>query len=153
MKSLNLGLGQLVNANSVKQNAPVLGGRELEVMKILWREGTLSAQQVLRLSDEPQPSLSTLQSTLERLHRKQLLSRQKMGRSYYYRARVTRSAIIGQLIGDIATHFGEGDMAPMISGFMSYIDRESGDTASGDGLPKSMRDAMQAFSETEKDHD
>ncbi|MEW8498535.1 MAG: hypothetical protein AB2699_08485 [Candidatus Thiodiazotropha taylori] len=28
--------------------SPVLGGRELEVMKILWREGALSAQQVLQ---------------------------------------------------------------------------------------------------------
>ncbi|MBX2858855.1 MAG: BlaI/MecI/CopY family transcriptional regulator [Cellvibrionaceae bacterium] len=150
MKSIHLGLRQLIN-KPLKPRAPILGERELEVMKILWREGAHSAQEVLRLSEEPRPSLSTMQSTLERLHRKQLLSRQKIGRSYRYRACVSRSAIIGQLIGDIAKQFGEGDIAPMISGFISYMDQESGSEADKPALPKSVRNAMQAFSETDND--
>ncbi|MBB6522189.1 BlaI/MecI/CopY family transcriptional regulator [Pseudoteredinibacter isoporae] len=125
MKTISLGLDQLLGQKQLKKPAPNLGERELEVMKILWGHESLSAREVLDLCEENSLSLSTMQSTLERLHRKELISRQKQGRHYLYRAIVSRSTIIGQLLGDIADQFGEGDIAPMISGFVSYVDQES----------------------------
>ncbi len=125
MKTIGLGLDQLLRQKQAKKPAPNLGERELEVMKILWDQEHLSAREVLELCNESTLSLSTMQSTLERLHRKELISRQKQGRHYLYRAIVSRSTIIGQLLGDIAEQFGEGDIAPMISGFVSYVDQES----------------------------
>ncbi|GAA6151912.1 BlaI/MecI/CopY family transcriptional regulator [Pseudoteredinibacter isoporae] len=125
MKTIGLGLEQLLGQKQLKKPAPNLGERELEVMKILWDQEVLSARDVLTLCGESSLSLSTVQSTLERLHRKELISRQKQGRHYVYRAIVSRSTIIGQLLGDIADQFSEGDIAPMISGFVSYVDQES----------------------------
>ncbi|MEW8498534.1 MAG: BlaI/MecI/CopY family transcriptional regulator [Candidatus Thiodiazotropha taylori] len=66
-----------------------------------------------------------MQSTLERLYRKSLLHRQKSGRRYIYRTAVSRSVFISQLMMDIAETIGDGEMAPMVSGFVNYIDYES----------------------------
>ncbi len=138
MKGITEGLGRLLDQRRKKNRGPTLGSRELEVMKILWGEGELSAQQVLeRLTDESL-SLSTMQSTLERLHRKELVRRQKSGRFYIYQATVTRETIISQLLGDIAQQISDGDMAPMISGFMSFVDQERPES-----IPPEMRDAIQ----------
>jgi predicted transcriptional regulator len=84
--------------------------------------------------------LSTMQSTLERLHRKGLVAREKTGRFYLYGAAVSRNTIITQLLGDIAEQLGDGDMAPMISGFMSFIDQETSEPLSAD-----LRDAIQGL--------
>ena len=124
MSRMTLELHRLLRGYRKMQRMPNLGGRELEVMKILWGEGQLSAQQVLKRSTDNTLSLSTMQSTLERLHRKALLHRQKSGRHYIYDAALSRSAFISHLLRDIAETIGDGDMAPMVSGFISFIDHE-----------------------------
>lgn len=145
MKSISMTLEQLLGTGHSRQRAPVMGDRELDVMKILWRDGALSAQAVLDASGESNLSLSTIQSTLERLHRKALVARQKTGRYYLYRATVSRSAIISQLLGDIAEQFSEGDMQPMISGFMSFIGKEQQSQLEDEALlSESILKAMKA---------
>lgn len=124
MSRMTAELHRLLRGYRKMQRTPMLGRRELEVMKILWGEGALSAQQVLQRSEDTALSLSTMQSTLERLHRKGLLHRQKSGRQYIYDAVVSRSVFIGQLLRDIAETIGDGEMAPMVSGFVSFIDHE-----------------------------
>ena len=128
MKTLSEELSRILGRHRRQPLASMLGERELEVMKILWREETLSAKQVLHHLPESDLSLSTMQSTLERLHRKALLIREKAGRFYVYRASVSRSALITLLLGDIVERISDGQMAPMISGFMDFIGEESSDT-------------------------
>ncbi|MBQ0760451.1 MAG: BlaI/MecI/CopY family transcriptional regulator [Zhongshania sp.] len=140
MNTLKKGMDRLLRHRRQRSPAPTLGGRELEVMKILWRGDVLSAQQVLRAVTDNSLSLSTMQSTLERLHRKGLVAREKTGRFYLYGAAVSRNTIITQLLGDIAEQLGDGDMAPMISGFMSFIDQETSEPLSAD-----LRDAIQGL--------
>ncbi len=125
MKTFPPRLGRLLGYHGRRQRPPELGGRELEVMKILWRGDAISAQQVLQSSRDNTLSLSTIQSTLERLYRKELIVREKSGRCYFYRAAISRSAIISQLLGDMAEQISDGDMAPMISGFMTFIEQET----------------------------
>lgn len=146
MKSLAQGLGFLLNPRRQRKPAPVLGGRELEVLKILWQNDDVSAQEVQQQIGDEAISLSTLQSTLERLYRKQLVSRIKTGRYYRYNAAVSRSVIISQLLGDIAERISDGEMAPMISGFMSFIDQEAPET-----LPTQVREAIEQLSTDDND--
>lgn len=122
MKNITSEFGRFLRHHRRKQLAPRLGERELEVMKILWRGESLSAQQVLQRIADNSLSLSTMQSTLERLHRKQLLIRKKSGRRFVYDAAVSQSVIISQLLEHIAEQITDGEMAPMVSGFMSFID-------------------------------
>lgn len=114
-----------------KPPMPALGPRELEVLKILWREDELTAQTILERSPSANLSLSTMQSTLERLYRKDLIERNKSGRSYVYTAAINQSTAISRLLQDLAFDISDGDMAPMISGFMDFIGEEipAADTA------------------------
>ena len=110
---------------SVAKRMPDLGERELDVLEVLWMGGQRSAQDVRNALNGSAVSLSTVQSTLERLHRKELLVRQKDGRAYRYEARVTRSQLIGGLLRDLADDVAGGDIAPMLSGFLDYVASEA----------------------------
>jgi predicted transcriptional regulator len=103
-------------------SAPVLGELEVEVMEVLWASGEATAQQVLGELHQNGISLSTVQSTLERLVRKQLLSRCKHGRAYIYRTVIDREQLIGLMIEDVASRFAHGRVTPMISGFCSFME-------------------------------
>ena len=139
MKNLGKGLSQWFGCREKKTQVPSLGVREIEVLRILWREGELSAQQVLSFIEDEEISLSTMQSTLERLHRKALLSRVKSGRYYLYTASVSQSSMISSLLQDIASQLSGGDMAPMISGFIEFV---------GDESPESIKQIKQGLKST-----
>jgi len=112
--------------------APVLGSRELSLLDILWSSepDSMSAQDVLnKLSSSNTQllesiSINTIQSTLERLVKKDLLDRSKVGRAFFYKTRVPKQQLIGGLIRDIAQDMSRGDMQVMISGFMDFIEAE-----------------------------
>ncbi len=108
---------------------PDLGERELLVLEVLWRRRESSAQSVLNEMPDKNVSLSTVQSTLERLHRKRLVERCKVGRAYHYSATLDRSELISGLLNDMAQQFSGGDLAPMISGFINFISSEQPDIA------------------------
>lgn len=126
-----LGLGP------ARPRTPALGQRELAVLEVLWAQGTQSAQQTQQQLGRD-ISLSTVQSTLERLHRKGLLSRNKQGRAFVYRAAISKTDIITNLLHDIAADLSAGDMAPMVSGFMDYLADTAPDV--GDRLSKALQD-------------
>jgi len=103
-----------------RSRTPSLGQRELKTLDILWAKGQCSAQDVLdELADEV--SLSTVQSTLERLHRKDFLCRIKPGRAFLYQAQVTRTELISSLIHDISDDFSEDDGTALLVGFIDFL--------------------------------
>jgi len=104
-----------------------LGERELAVLGVLWLERTQTAQQIIDRMDAWNISLSTVQSTLERLHRKGLVARSKQARAYVYEPQISRSEIISSLLHDMTEEIAGGDMAPVVSGFIDYL---GGDPAS-----------------------
>ncbi len=104
---------------------PDLGERELLVLEVLWTNGDATAQSVQRQMPDNDISLSTVQSTLERLYRKGLVERSKQGRAYHYHATVNRSQLISGLLHNMAHHVAAGDLAPMISGFLDYVSSEA----------------------------
>ncbi len=114
-------LASLLGKGLKKTRLPELGNRELDVLEILWRNEAMTSQATLMQLRGEAISLSTVQSTLERLHRKGMVSRNKAGRSYVYRAKLSRENIISRLMHDIADSFADGDAAPMVSGFLDYL--------------------------------
>lgn len=114
----------LINWLGIKPRAartPALGRRELLVLDILWRHGELAAQDVLMHMATTSIGLSTIQTTLERLCRKQLLVRSKSGRAYRYRAAISKADVVSKLLHDIAAEVAGGDTSVMVSGFMDYM--------------------------------
>ncbi len=81
---------------------PALGDLERRVLEHLWAAGVACAQSTHgQLASERELSLSTVQSTLERLVRKQLLTREKAGRAFRYRPAVSRDHLTASLVAEL----------------------------------------------------
>lgn len=107
-----------------RHDAPRLGDLEIAVLDVLWDGGHSDAKAMHRALASRAITLSTVQSTLERLLRKRLVDRRKDGRAYVYRARVSRSDLIGRLIREVADTLSAGGLEPILSGFVDLVDDE-----------------------------
>jgi predicted transcriptional regulator len=70
---------------------PLLGELELAVLDYAWSHDETDAKEVHRALGVPRKiTLNTIQSTLERLHRKGLLTRERVSHAYRYRPLLSR---------------------------------------------------------------
>lgn len=98
----------------------ILGDLEKQVLNYLWDFGEADAKQVhAAFSSERSGSLNTIQSTLDRLYKKQLLNRVKSGHAYWYRARVDRESLIATLIRNVTEELKQEDQNVMMAAFVS----------------------------------
>lgn len=100
-----------------------LGELELRVLEVLWQRPHLDARQVrealIRAASQSRaPSLSTVQSTLERLFRKTHIDRIKQGHAYTYHASVSRGSLLGRMLGDVIQLLHDGRMETILSSFV-----------------------------------
>lgn len=103
--------------------APILGELELDVMEALWQRDDSTAQQILDSLQERGIGLSTVQSTLERLVRKQLLRRTKLSRAFVYSPVIEREQLIGLMMQQLASRLSHDRITPMISGFCAFVEK------------------------------
>lgn len=97
-----------------------LGELEKLVLQYLWSYKEADAKHVhSRLGETRGCTLNTIQSTLERLYKKGLLSRTKQGHAYNYRTKVDRNSLIATLINDITADFVEEGENSLIAAFSS----------------------------------
>lgn len=152
MEKSSRGLVAMLGLQRRRRPAPQLGARELALMEVLWDSNRdCTAQEVLGNLPAGDIGLSTVQSTLERLCRKQLVSRKKLSRAYLYRARYTRQALISHLLMDITREIAGGDMQPVISGFITYLEEAPG--GADDTLQAALRQHREASGDTGEDSD
>lgn len=97
-----------------------LGELEKLVLKYFWRTQAADAKQVYAYFEKERGgTLNTIQSTLDRLFKKGLLTRNKEGRAFHYRAAKQRKAFIGQLIKDVTQDFTLADEDSVLTAFVS----------------------------------
>lgn len=102
---------------------PQLGELELSVMESLWQTPGQAAKSVhTSVPPAQRSSLSTMQSTLERLHRKGLLERDKQGHAFAYYPKLQRSELLGRLIGGVIKQLHTGSLEPILSSFVDFAD-------------------------------
>lgn len=97
-----------------------LGELELIVLEVLWQRPHLDAKTVFEnivIGRRPS-SLNTVQSTLERLYKKELVDRIKTGHAYTYFASVSRSNLLGRLMGDVIGLLHDGKLETILSSFV-----------------------------------
>ena len=91
-----------------------LGDLEKLVLNYFWSVPHADAKQVhAYFSEQRGGSLNTIQSTLDRLYKKQLLKREKHGHAFVYSAASSRTAFIGKLVQSVTQDFiqqGDGDL-------------------------------------------
>jgi predicted transcriptional regulator len=95
---------------------PTLGDLEVAILEFVWRHPDTSAKDAhAAVGIERAISLNTIQSTLERLVRKDLLSRRKVGHSFQYSPRVSRDELITAAIQAALGRFGADPSAALAS--------------------------------------
>lgn len=89
---------------------------ELAVLKLLWDAESLTSREIREeLYPEGTPSdNATVQKLLERLEGKGLVSRNRRSFAHTFRARVSRSALVGQQLESLAGKLTDGSMVPFI---------------------------------------
>jgi predicted transcriptional regulator len=103
----------------------VFGPLELRVLEALWRRTTPSCVRDLQPAF-PGVAYTTLMTTLDRLFRKRVLAREKVGRAFYYRAQVTREELQSRLAGTAFATMLPSDsssLRPILSMFVDVVGR------------------------------
>ncbi|MEX0942643.1 MAG: BlaI/MecI/CopY family transcriptional regulator [Pseudomonadales bacterium] len=98
-------------------------------MEYIWQSPGDEAKQICQnLELSHQSSLSTVQTTLERLVRKQFLARKKSGHAFRYFPQLSRSELLGNLMGDVIKLLHDGRTDTILSSFVN-VAAEIDDTA------------------------
>ena len=107
----------------------VFGALELRVLEALWAvDGPRSVRDLQPAF--PGVAYTTLMTTLDRLHRKQVLSRTKSGKAFLYTPLHSRDALVSGLAGDaLAAILGPRaeELRPILSFFVDAVSREDRD--------------------------
>jgi len=122
-----------------------LGPLEWRVLEALWTRGRAASVRDL------QPAFSeiaytTLMTTLDRLYRKGVLTREKSGRAFYYKPLSTRDELKSQLAGTALATFLPGDLStvrPVLSMFVDAVsERDRGLLDELETLVKARRESL-----------
>ena len=106
---------------------PPLGELELAVLEHLWAAGATDVKGVQReVGDARGITLNTVQSTLERLHRKHLLLREKHGHAYRYAPAVTREGFRARAMADAAGELRGAAAEGVMAAFVEIAARADG---------------------------
>lgn len=104
-------------------DTPALGELEIRVLEHLWASGETSAKDMHNhISQERSASANSVQSAMERLFRKGLLSRRKSSHRYLYKAEICKADLLGNLINDLVTRF-QADSIPSAAAILNAAER------------------------------
>lgn len=111
---------------SFRDAARVLGDLELAVMEVLWDTGALAVREVQqRLRGKP--AYTTVMTTLDRLFKKRLLRREKIGMAFVYRPAIDRDQYHRKIVEAAVTPLLEDGAGAVLAAFVDVaagLDRD-----------------------------
>lgn len=122
-----------------------LGHLEREILNRLWAHSEPLSVRALEASFGGSLAYTTLMTTLDRLHRKGLVERQRAGRAFLYRARVSSEELASGVATDLIDAMLGADPAaarPVMSTFVDAVEQR--DSALLDELAKLIREKQKA---------
>jgi len=100
-----------------------LGDLEMATLEHIWRVGQGDAKSVhAELGIARGITHNTIQSTLDRLYKKQILARRKVSHAFIYSASFSRSDFLSQAIGAVADMV-RGDTGDILTAFVDFASR------------------------------
>jgi predicted transcriptional regulator len=100
-----------------------LGSLEREVMAVVWRHDELSVRDVcVHLGSTV--AYTTVMTTMDRLFKKGLLARRKLGRAFLYRAAATRKELEGAVAAELVQsllHRVDREPMPILSSLVDAV--------------------------------
>ena len=127
-----------------------LGALEREVMAVVWDHGEVNVRDVCaRLGSTV--AYTTVMTTLDRLFKKRLLSRRKVGRAFVYQAAATREelegAVASELVQSLLQRTG-GEPLPILSSLVDAVSDR--DRALLDELERLVREKRRSVDREKK---
>lgn len=104
----------------------VFGTLELRVLDALWARGAACTVRDIE-SGFSGVAYTTLMTTLDRLHRKGVLAREKAGRAFSYHPKLSREALLSSVAGDALTAMlgpRGAELKPVVSFLVEAVRRE-----------------------------
>ena len=99
----------------MRKKATVLTPLERRIMRVLWDGGPGNVQKVLQgLTGEPQLAYTTVQTTLNVLHRKGRVKRKLVGRAFEYSAVVSQETADSHAIKDVLQKVFQGSVDELL---------------------------------------
>jgi BlaI family penicillinase repressor len=93
-----------------------LGGLQLEIMRVLWKEGEASVARVHEaLHASGGRALTTIATMLTKMEKKGVVEHRSEGRQFLYRATVSESEVQRSMVADLAERLFAGDLAALVS--------------------------------------
>jgi predicted transcriptional regulator len=89
---------------------------ELDLLKVLWSEQRLTARAIAgRLyREENSSAIGTVQKLIQRLEEKELVVRDRREPVHRFSTRVTREAVAGMQLQELAAKLSDGSLSPFI---------------------------------------
>jgi predicted transcriptional regulator len=87
---------------------------ELEIMRVLWSEGTCTVQQVQSRLPAPRLAYNTVQTVLTILWRKKQVTRTLRGRAFVYEPAVTRQLTARTALRELISTLFEGSPSALM---------------------------------------
>lgn len=121
--------------NAATRALPRLGELETAVLEHVWASGPCDVKAVHRALGAPRGiTLNTVQSAMERLFRKGLLTREKVSHAYVYSPRQSREEHGAQVVQDVVSRLLDGEAIPVLQAFVDVAARS--DAANLDRLER-----------------
>ena len=121
-----------------------LGALEREVMAVVWKAGEISVREACERLDAS-VAYTTVMTTMDRLFKKRLLARRKVGRAFVYSAAATRDemedAVTTELVQSLLQRQG-GEPLPLLSSLVDAVSDR--DRALLDDLERLIREKRRA---------
>jgi predicted transcriptional regulator len=131
--------------NAQRQLEKVFGPLEIRVLEALWERSAASCVRDVQ-PQFPGVAYTTLMTTLDRLYRKGTLTREKSGRAFYYRPKLSKQELLSYLTGStLATllPIDSAAMRPILSMFVDTVsERDSGLLDELELLVRARRDEL-----------
>lgn len=115
-----------MNSNVTDGHDPAeLGELELAIMQLVWRHGTLSAEQVREALDRPLKD-STIRTVLRRLEEKGYVTHTTENRTFLYSPAEARQMVAGRAVKRIVDWFCDGSVEALLVGMVdsAVLDRK-----------------------------
>lgn len=91
-----------------------LGPLEVQLLRWLWQQGSGTVREVLEAGDV-EGAYTTLMTTLDRLHKKGLLTREAEGRAFRYYPAQTENQFNGEIVRNAIRHMLDASESGMAS--------------------------------------
>jgi BlaI family penicillinase repressor len=96
-----------------KQNG--LSEKEMEVMKILWKDSPLKVAEILeRLSRSPKPAYTSLMTLVQSMTKKGYLNAKQEGKAYCYSPLLKEKSLLSQELKKLASNFFDGTTKDLV---------------------------------------